>query len=128
MAQVSGQTVFETTKPRPYDSRKRVRNMDASDVDGYTGPWGGYVDEEKVSVPDEVRFFCCCESRLLGYRPVFMCLLLCYVLFTRVSSEAKGIKTLNGFSRKIIRFSDKQCETKKNDRTSDRNPGTDGAR
>lgn len=49
-----GATVFEQTNKRPKDERKRIRNMDSSDVEGYTGPWGGFVDEEKVSRPDPV--------------------------------------------------------------------------
>lgn len=46
-------TVFETTKVRPLDKRKRKKNSDPSDIDGFLGPWGGYVDEEKISKPTE---------------------------------------------------------------------------
>ncbi|XP_072018925.1 pre-mRNA-processing factor 17-like [Amphiura filiformis] len=46
-------TVFEKTKDRPKDKRKRVRKLDPSDIDGYEGPWGKYVDEQTVSKPSE---------------------------------------------------------------------------
>lgn len=46
-------TVFETTKVRPLDKRKRKKNADPSDIDGFLGPWGGYVDEQKVAKPTE---------------------------------------------------------------------------
>ena len=38
---------------RPLDKRKRVKNTDASDIEGYLGPWGKYVDEETVSKPTD---------------------------------------------------------------------------
>lgn len=54
----SALTVFETTKAkREKDQRKRNWNMDSTDVDGYTGPWGGFVDEERVAKPDPVSIF-----------------------------------------------------------------------
>lgn len=46
-------TVFEHTKLRPLDKRKRKRNNDPSDIDGFLGPWGGFVDEQKVAKPSE---------------------------------------------------------------------------
>lgn len=50
------QTVFEKPKEkRPLDKRKREKNTDASDIDGYLGPWGGFIDEQKVMRPTEVR-------------------------------------------------------------------------
>lgn len=55
----SGLTVFEVTKKRPGDKRKRERNSDASDVDGYLGPWGKFVDEKTVAKPTEVDFVLC---------------------------------------------------------------------
>ena len=48
-------TVFEKAREkRPLDKRKREKNTDASDIDGYLGPWGGFVDEQKVMKPSEV--------------------------------------------------------------------------
>lgn len=47
-------TVFETIPKRPKDRRKRERNDAPADIEGFLGPWGGYVDEEKVSKPNEV--------------------------------------------------------------------------
>ncbi|CAI9735967.1 pre-mRNA-processing factor 17 [Octopus vulgaris] len=46
-------TVFEKTKCRPGDKRKRLRNDNAADVDGYLGPWGKFVDEQTVMKPNE---------------------------------------------------------------------------
>ena len=53
---LSGKTVFESTKKRPEDKRKRLRNDDPGDIEGYLGPWGKFVDEKTVMVPDEVSF------------------------------------------------------------------------
>lgn len=52
-------TVFE--KPagdRPLDKRKRVKNDKPEDVDGYLGPWGGFVDEQRVMKPTVVSGWC----------------------------------------------------------------------
>lgn len=46
-------TVFETTKVRPLDKRKRKKNSDPSDIEGFLGPWAGFVDEQKVAKPSE---------------------------------------------------------------------------
>ncbi|XP_023023587.2 pre-mRNA-processing factor 17 [Leptinotarsa decemlineata] len=46
-------TVFESSKDRPLDKRKRKRNADPSDIDGFLGPWGGFVDEQKIAKPSE---------------------------------------------------------------------------
>lgn len=46
-------TVFESTKLRPLDKRKRKRNNDPSDIEGFLGPWGGFVDEQRVAKPTE---------------------------------------------------------------------------
>ena len=47
-------SVFEAeTEKRPKDSRKKARNDDPSDIEGYLGPWAKYVDEETVSRPGE---------------------------------------------------------------------------
>ena len=52
---ISGRTVFETnpTTEKP-KKRKKHKNTDASDIDGYLGPWAKYKDEELVSHPSEV--------------------------------------------------------------------------
>ncbi len=44
-------SVFEDNKVRPKDKRKRVQNNDASDIEGYLGPWGKFQDEVTVSEP-----------------------------------------------------------------------------
>jgi len=50
-AEVDFKTVFEDTKERPLDKRKRAKNTDPSDIEGYLGPWAKYADEETVSRP-----------------------------------------------------------------------------
>lgn len=49
----NAKTVFESTKLRPLDKRKRKKNNDPSDIDGFLGPWGGFVDEQRVMKPSE---------------------------------------------------------------------------
>ncbi len=46
-------TVFEDNKKRPLDKRKREKNTDASDIEGYLGPWAKYKDEETLSRPTD---------------------------------------------------------------------------
>ncbi|XP_055939195.1 pre-mRNA-processing factor 17-like [Argiope bruennichi] len=46
-------TVFDKVKERDGDKRKRKKNADASDIDGFLGPWGGYIDEKRVMRPSE---------------------------------------------------------------------------
>lgn len=48
-----GKTVFENTTLRASDKRKRYRNNDAADIEGFLGPWGGYIDEKRVVKPNE---------------------------------------------------------------------------
>lgn len=49
--ETGGKTVFESTSLRPLDKRKRSRNNDAGDIDGFLGPWGGYENEQRVMKP-----------------------------------------------------------------------------
>lgn len=49
----NGKTVFESVALRPADKRKRNKNDNASDIEGFLGPWGGYVDEKRVLKPSE---------------------------------------------------------------------------
>lgn len=46
-----GKSVFETTKIRPGDKRKREGPGNPEDVDGYQGPWAPFVDESKSAKP-----------------------------------------------------------------------------
>ncbi|CAK8672299.1 pre-mRNA-processing factor 17-like [Clavelina lepadiformis] len=46
-------TVFEKIEKRPEDKRKRVRKNDPEDIEGFMGPWGGFVNEVKVAKPSE---------------------------------------------------------------------------
>ena len=62
----SGASIVELpAKKRIGAKRKRVDRGDPSDVDGYLGPWAGYVDEKKVAKPTEVCMHMC----------VFVCML-----------------------------------------------------
>lgn len=47
-------TVAEKVKKREGDKRKRVRCNDPEDLDGFLGPWGGFVDDNKIAKPTEV--------------------------------------------------------------------------
>lgn len=42
-----------TSKKRKSDKRKQLKNMDSTDVDGYTGPWADYENEQKIAKPSE---------------------------------------------------------------------------
>ena len=59
--EADGKTVFESTKERPSDKRKRTKNDNPSDVEGFLGPWGGFVDEKRVMKPNEVS----CNTKIL---------------------------------------------------------------
>lgn len=47
-------TVFESTSKRPLDKRKKKKNNDPSDVEGFLGPWASFVDEKRVAKPGAV--------------------------------------------------------------------------
>lgn len=49
----SGLTVFETGQ-RKIEKRKKFKENDASNIDGFLGPWAKYVDEKEVAKPSEV--------------------------------------------------------------------------
>jgi len=51
-----GMTIFETSKKRFAEKRKKEKNNDPSDVEGFHGPWAPFVDEITISRPSEVRF------------------------------------------------------------------------
>lgn len=40
-----GKSVFETIKNK--DKKKRNKNDNAADIEGFLGPWGGYVGEKR---------------------------------------------------------------------------------
>ncbi|KAI0981773.1 hypothetical protein GJ496_003964 [Pomphorhynchus laevis] len=48
----SGLNVFEKPK-QPPEKRKKLKNDDPSDIDGYRGPWAPYEDEIRISRPTE---------------------------------------------------------------------------
>ena len=50
-------TVFEATKKRPGDKRKRDSNYNSEDIENFTGPWAKYKDEVTVSKPSEVNIY-----------------------------------------------------------------------
>ncbi|XP_053316020.1 pre-mRNA-processing factor 17 [Spea bombifrons] len=47
-----GLTVFETNLKKS-EKRKKVKGSDASDIDGFLGPWAKYIDEKDVAKPSE---------------------------------------------------------------------------
>ncbi|XP_014262508.1 pre-mRNA-processing factor 17 [Cimex lectularius] len=50
-AQDNLKTVFESSSKRPLDKRKRHKNDNPADIEGFLGPWGAYIDEQKVAKP-----------------------------------------------------------------------------
>lgn len=46
-------TVFEKLTKRAADKRKRKKNDDPSDIEGFAGPWAAYVDEQRDMKPNE---------------------------------------------------------------------------
>lgn len=42
-----GKSVFETIKKRPLDKKKRTKNDNPEDINGFLGPWGGYEGEQR---------------------------------------------------------------------------------
>lgn len=52
-----GKTIFETKKIHIGEKRKKEKNKDAGDIDGFQGPWAPFVDEITVSRPSEVKSF-----------------------------------------------------------------------
>ena len=52
----AGVTVFEALKKREGDKRKRQKNDNPHDIEGYLGPWGKFVDEKTVMKPSEVIY------------------------------------------------------------------------
>lgn len=47
-------TVFESRKERPLDKRKKLKNNNPEDIEGFLGPWGSYENEQKSIKPTEV--------------------------------------------------------------------------
>ncbi|VDM58037.1 unnamed protein product [Angiostrongylus costaricensis] len=46
-----GESLFDSKKTGG-EKRKRLANFDASDIEGYTGPWARYSDEKTIAKPD----------------------------------------------------------------------------
>ncbi|KAG2467931.1 PRP17 factor, partial [Polypterus senegalus] len=47
-----GLTVFETATKKT-EKRRKIKGGDASDIDGFLGPWAKYIDEKEVAKPSE---------------------------------------------------------------------------
>lgn len=47
----NGKTVFES--PRPKKKRKQERNDNPEDIEGFSGPWSKYEDEQSIARPTE---------------------------------------------------------------------------
>ena len=45
--------MFETGQKK-IEKRKKFKENDASNIDGFLGPWAKYVDEKDVAKPSEV--------------------------------------------------------------------------
>ncbi|MEE6527985.1 hypothetical protein FKM82_029811, partial [Ascaphus truei] len=45
-------TVFESGQKKT-EKRRKVKGSDASNIDGFLGPWAKYVDEKDVAKPSE---------------------------------------------------------------------------
>ena len=50
-----GRTVFEMKRKEATEKRKKLKNYDPSDVEGFRGPWAEFENEIKVARPSEVR-------------------------------------------------------------------------
>jgi pre-mRNA-processing factor 17 len=51
-----GMTIFETHRKHFGEKRKKEKNNNPGDVEGFQGPWAPFVDEITVSRPSEVYF------------------------------------------------------------------------
>ena len=49
--ELEGATVFEVKQVRTGEKRKREEKGDPGDIEGYMGPWRGYVGQVKVAKP-----------------------------------------------------------------------------
>ncbi|CAC5382507.1 CDC40 [Mytilus coruscus] len=88
-----GKTVFELTQKRPEDKRKRQRNDDSSDIEGYLGPWGKFVDEKTVMKPNEDV-----GINLKSDEPPEKCFLPKKLIHTW-TGHTKGVATIKWFPR-----------------------------
>ncbi|CAH0693385.1 unnamed protein product [Chilo suppressalis] len=50
--ETEGKSVFESTKKRPLDKKKRNKNDNPEDINGFLGPWGGFEGERRVMKPE----------------------------------------------------------------------------
>ncbi|CAN7988885.1 unnamed protein product [Ixodes hexagonus] len=48
-------TVFEKTKSRAGDKRKKVKNNDPTDIEGFSGPWAPFQDEKRNLKPTDEK-------------------------------------------------------------------------
>ena len=66
-----GITIFEAKHKRVGDKRKKEKNTNSDDVEGFQGPWAPYVDEVTVSRPSEVGYFPCVFALLFTSTSLF---------------------------------------------------------
>lgn len=66
--------MFETGQKK-IEKRKKFKENDASNIDGFLGPWAKYVDEKDVAKPSEVSFnvFHCQFSCMLYLSEGYLC-------------------------------------------------------
>ncbi|VDP39865.1 unnamed protein product, partial [Soboliphyme baturini] len=55
---IVGVTVFEPVKKKDAAKRKKLKNMDPADVEGFTGPWAAFEDENRSAKPDPETMKC----------------------------------------------------------------------
>lgn len=69
-----GLTVFETGQKK-IEKRKKFKENDASNIDGFLGPWAKYVDEKDVAKPSEVSVdvFHCWFNCMLCLNEGYLC-------------------------------------------------------
>ena len=63
-----GMTIFETKRKKLTEKRKKDKNVDPGDVEGFQGPWAPFADEITVSRPSEVR-----RKVILMISHIFVC-------------------------------------------------------
>lgn len=66
--------MFETGQKK-IEKRKKFKENDASNIDGFLGPWAKYVDEKDVAKPSEVSFdiFHCRFNCMLCLNEGYLC-------------------------------------------------------
>ncbi|XP_029451139.1 pre-mRNA-processing factor 17 isoform X2 [Rhinatrema bivittatum] len=93
-----GLTVFESGQKKA-EKRRKVKGMDASNIDGFLGPWAKYVDEKDVAKPSEgvsaVRLLPVSGHLLLS------CSMDCKIKLWEVYQERRCLRTFIGHNKAV---------------------------